>query len=97
MLTLRLPGRHKNELFSRGRAPLLHSVYEVQLRLDRNWPGRRNPDNTGTFRPIAQSPAHTTRSGLRRAIVLQATKSYRGFESDALRHSVCKDSSSQTE
>ena len=88
MLTLRLPGCHKNELFSGGGAPLLHSVHEVQLRLDRNGPGRRNPDNAGTFRPIARWPAYTTRSGLRRATVLQATKSYRGFESDALRQAL---------
>ena len=50
---------------------------------------RRNPDITGALRPMAQSPAYTTRSGLRRATVLQATKSYRGFESDALRQRVC--------
>lgn len=39
MRTLRIPSRH--ELFSRGRAPLLHSVYEVQLRLDRSWPAKK--------------------------------------------------------
>ena len=78
MLTLRLPGRPKNKLFSRWVRPCFIQFTRCSFGWTATDKREESPTILILLRPIDRSPPSGAPSGLRRATVLQATKATAG-------------------